>query len=93
MLDPAMVFGMVFGSDAFEEYIGQLQLAMLAGISAEPNQEQIRQKLQAMQLASATSAQIDLHLQCLLQCHKLLSSITAAHSEWALLSSSSLESS
>lgn len=51
MLDPTVVFGMVFGSDAFEEYIGQLQLAMLAGISTENvSQEQVKQKLQAMQL-------------------------------------------
>ena len=66
MLDPTMVFGMVFGSDAFEEYIGQLQLAMLAGISTEPNQQQVRQKLQAMQVVSICKVCLALHLQHLL---------------------------
>ena len=54
MLDPTAVFGMVFGSDAFEEYIGQLQMAMVAGLTGEPNQQQAKQRLQVMQMVSNT---------------------------------------
>ena len=50
MLDPTAVFGMVFGSDAFEEYIGQLQMAMVAGLNGEPDQQQAKQRLQVMQM-------------------------------------------
>lgn len=69
MLDATMVFGMVFGSDAFEEYIGQLQLAMLAGISTEPNQQQVRQKLQAMQVEREHKLQANLIARIEPYCH------------------------
>lgn len=55
-MDPTAVFGMVFGSDAFEEYIGQLQMAMMAGLTGEPDQEQTEQRLQVMQMVRLVAA-------------------------------------
>lgn len=56
MLDPSVVFGMLFGSDYFEDYIGQLALATLSSAefddeSGDPevNKQRIQEKLKTFQ--------------------------------------------
>ena len=59
-MDAATVFGMAFGSDVFEDYVGQLAMASVAAMGFDGNGQQmnsqvVRQKLMELQQASATA--------------------------------------
>lgn len=56
MVDPTAVFGMLFGSDFFEDYVGQLAMATLAAIEVESDsldkeaqRKKLEEKMQAFQ--------------------------------------------
>lgn len=66
-VDPATVFGMAFGSDVFEDYVGQLALATLASLGYEgggdPRTDSaFHAKLQALQ--QVTSLHVMIHTVC-----------------------------
>ncbi len=59
-MDAATVFGMAFGSDVFEDYVGQLAMASVAamgfeGGGAQMNTQVVRQKLMELQQVRAGS--------------------------------------
>ncbi|MCO5580452.1 hypothetical protein L7F22_034320 [Adiantum nelumboides] len=49
MLDPTVVFGMLFGSEVFEEYIGQLAMASMASMDITEDRVRVQQKIKDLQ--------------------------------------------
>ncbi|MCO5571183.1 hypothetical protein L7F22_024917 [Adiantum nelumboides] len=49
MLDPTVVFGMLFGSELFEEYIGQLAMASMASMDITEDRVRVQQKIKDLQ--------------------------------------------
>lgn len=49
MIDPTAVFGMLFGSELFEDYIGKLAMASLSSIEAEEVSLDLEVRMQRIQ--------------------------------------------
>ena len=58
MLDPSIVFGMMFGSELFEEYVGQLAMASVASMEP-PSEEKLNIKELRTKLKVCTFHQCD----------------------------------
>lgn len=58
MMDPSVLFGVLFGSDAFEDYVGTLQLAAVASIAADAEGKPLTQKEMGDKLAEAQRTRV-----------------------------------